>query len=475
MDYHNLTIEELRKYLSDGKITAYELTDYFIGRIKKQDEQIGAFLEVFDQAYADAKEADKKIQSGENARLLGIPIALKDNILVQGQVASAASRMLETYEAVYSATVVRRLKEEGAIILGRTNMDEFAMGSSTENSAFQITKNPNDLSRVPGGSSGGSAASVAAGFAPAALGTDTGGSVRQPASFCGIYGMKPSYGAISRFGLIAMGSSLDQAGPLTKSVSDMKIIFDVLRGSDKNDSTTVPSDFLNKNKNKKIKTIGVPTKFLDKGVSKEVVDNFNESINYLKKQGYSIKEIELESFKYALSAYYIIMPAEVSTNLARFDGLRYGLHKDAKDYEESFKLSRSAGFGVEVKRRILLGSFVLSSGYMDAYYYKAIAAREYIKDELRKVFETVDAIITPTSPSPAFKIGAKSDPLAMYAADIFTVPVNIAGVPAISCPSGFHEVEGKKLPLAVQFIAPEYYDLPLLDLAESFEKKYAQS
>ncbi len=454
MNIFDKNISELKRMRQEGA----DLVQESLQTIKNKDSDIDAFLEVYD---------DVKDETDSEKPLTGIPVAIKDNILNKGKIVSAGSKMLENYVASYDSTVARKLKEAGACIVGRTNMDEFAMGSSTENSAFKITKNPNDLNRVPGGSSGGSAAAVASGMVPVAIGTDTGGSVRQPASFCGVVGFKPSYGAISRFGLIAMGSSLDQAGIFSKSVQDAEIVFEVLKGKDKYDATTVPDSFISKDfENKKV--LGVPRSFLSSGVSKEVLDNFEESLDLMRGQGYEIVDIDLEYYKFALAAYYIIMPAEVSTNLARFDGLRYGLQVEGASYEEMFKKSRGAGFGAEVKRRILTGTFVLSSGYMDAYYYKAVAMRNLIKEELSKVFESVDAIVTPTSPEPAFEIGAKSDPLSMYAADIFTVPVNIAKLPAISVPSG----KAGDLPLGIQFISNEFEDFKMFDIAKDFERAY---
>ncbi len=470
-----MKIAEIKELLLKKEKKATEILDEYFRKAQAEDSgNVDALLEFFDDAHSLAENIDKLIvdnqEEAQNKKLLGVPVVLKDNILYKGHIASAASKMLEDYKASYSATVTKKLLKEGAVIFARANMDEFAMGSSTESSAFKKTKNPHDKERVPGGSSGGSAAAVAAGFTPAALGTDTGGSIRQPASFCGTVGFKPSYGAVSRFGLIAMGSSLDQAGPLTLFVKDAKVVFDVLRGKDLYDNTSVPSELLDKNKEFSIKKIGIPRDFLKEGVSDYVIENLNRAEALLKENGYEIMDIKLPSFKYALAAYYIIMPAEVSTNLARFDGLKYGLHVDADSYEEAFSLARAKGFGKEVKRRILLGSFVLSSGYMDAYYYKAVAAREYIKSELDKVFEKVDVIMMPTSPSAAFKFGEKSDPLSMYAADIFTVPVNIAQSPAISVPFGSVELDGKKLPLSVQFMTKQFYDLPLLEFAEKFEE-----
>ena len=468
------SIKEIKKALKSGETTVPELVKSFIEKAKKDDKEIGAFLEIFGKdALETAAKLQDEIDKIDKYPLFGVPIAIKDNILIKGKIASAASKMLENYVASYDATVIERLKSAGAILIGRTNMDEFAMGSSTENSAFKITRNPHDTERVPGGSSGGSAAAVAAGFAPIALGTDTGGSVRQPASFCGVVGFKPSYGAISRYGLIAMGSSLDQAGILSNTVEDVKIVFDILRGSDSKDATAVPREWTDKKEVAPKKKLAVPRNYLKSGVEKEVLDSFEKSLKTLESLGYTIEDVEIPSLEYALSAYYIIMPAEVSTNLARFDGLRYGLFKEGEDYEESFALSRAAGFGKETRRRILLGTFVLSSGYLDAYYYKAVAARELIKKELAAVFENYDAIVLPTSPEVAFKIGEKSsDPLKMYAADIFTVPVNIAKSPAISVPSGYAKVGDKSLPIGVQFIGKEFEDFSLLDLAEEFQNAH---
>ncbi len=462
-------IKTVKQQLQNKEYSATELVDHYFSVIKQKDKDIDAILELFQDAKESARRADELLARGEGKPLLGVPIILKDNILYKGHTASAASKMLENYKAVYSSTVVRKLQDAGAIILARANMDEFAMGSSTESSAFKVTKNPRDLSRVPGGSSGGSAAAVAAGMSVAAFGTDTGGSIRQPASFCGIVGFKPSYGAVSRFGLIAMGSSLDQAGPLTNTVGDARLLFSIVKGQDKNDATSVSDDFFAKKRT--YKKVGVPRAFLEKGVSAEVLDLFEKSLKRLKDNGYEIVDIELPSFDYALAAYYIIMPAEVSTNLARFDGLRYGLFEEEENYEESFKMSRAKGFGREVKRRILLGTFALSSGYMDAYYYKAIAAREYIRENLKEVFTEIDFIATPTTPEPAFKINEKmDDPLQMYAADIFTVPVNIAKIPAISVSMGVVDKDGSRLPVGIQFMAPEFDDFNLLDFAEEFER-----
>ncbi|MEI6296372.1 MAG: Asp-tRNA(Asn)/Glu-tRNA(Gln) amidotransferase subunit GatA [bacterium] len=473
MDIKNLTIKKAVGSIKNGEITATELTEACIQNIKEKDGEIGALLEVFDDAIETAKKIDERIKAGDKTgALLGIPMVFKDNILIEGKIASAGSKILENHRAVYDATVISNLKKEGAVILGRTNMDEFAMGSSTENSAYKITKNPLDHSRVPGGSSGGSAASVVADFALGALGTDTGGSVRQPASFCGIIGLKPTYGAVSRYGAIAMGSSLDQISPFAKNVEDVEILFNVMKGKDSKDSTSQEYP-VQKNQNLN-KRIGVPRGFLDKGVAPEVKENFEKTLEGLKKAGYEIVDIELKNIGYSLPAYYVVMPAEVSTNLARFDGVRYGLHLDGVGLLGDYVKSRTAGFGKEVRRRIMLGNYVLSSGYYDAYYKKAEEVRNLIRSDLNKIFggpEAVCAFVTPTTPSVAFKIGEKtSDPLTMYLEDIFTVPANIAGIPAISVPCGFTEKDGVKLPVGFQIQAPHFREDVLFELGREVEK-----
>ena len=421
--------------------------------IAAKDGEIHAYLEVWaDSAREEAKKADEMIADGKSQPLTGIPIAMKDNILIKGRIASAASKILENYRASYDATVTEKLRAQGAVFLGRTNMDEFAHGSSTENSAYGPTKNPRDTSRVPGGSSGGSAAAVAGGLALAALGSDTGGSIRQPAAHCGIVGLKPTYGAVSRFGLIAMGSSLDQIGPLTKTVEDAHIFFDAIQGHDAHDSTSLPDA---PHETKKPKILGVPRAFLASGMDPDVLQLFDATLEKLKTAGYEIRDVEMPTLPYGLAVYYVIMPAEVSTNLARFDGIRYGLSVPAETIGDVYTKTRGQGFGPEARRRILLGTFVLSSGYADAYYRKARAVRARIRDEFAKTFASVDAVVLPTTPAPAFKLGEKTaDPLAMYAEDIFSVPVNLAGVPAISVPSGTVVREGKELPVGFQIIAP---------------------
>ena len=470
LDIKQLTIKQAHEMLINKKMSVLELVEKVL-KVAERERDLNAYVEIFTDVRQQAEGAQRMIDGGQATVLTGIPFAMKDNILIKGRVASASSKMLENYVATYDAYITKKLREAGAIFIGRTNMDEFAMGGSTENSAFGVTKNPHDITRVPGGSSGGSASALASGGALGALGTDTGGSIRQPAAFCGVVGLKPTYGSVSRSGLIAMASSLDQAGPFAKTVEDAEIIFDCIKGHDPMDSTSYSDNLIPKHF-KKPKVIGVPTEFIHvKGVDPLVLKNFEESIEKMKKAGYEIKEITLPSLAYGLSAYYILMPAEVSSNLARFDGVRYGHHVDGVNLLEDYMHSRGEGFGREVRRRILLGTYILSAGYYDAYYNRACSVREVLKKDLKKAFEEVDIIATPTTPTPAFKIGEKSaDPLAMYLADIFTVPVNIAGVPAISVPSGFVEKEGSKLPLGIQFIAPHFGENTLFEIGKDFEK-----
>jgi aspartyl-tRNA(Asn)/glutamyl-tRNA(Gln) amidotransferase subunit A len=465
-DLTKLTLKEARKKLDDKEITSVELTKSFLEKIDAKNDELNVYLEVFDDAIEQAKSADKLISQGESKPLLGIPVALKDNILIKGKTASGASKILENYKAVYDATTTKKLKDNGAVFLGRTNMDEFAMGSSTENSAFGATKNPLDTSRVPGGTSGGSAASVAGEMSLVAIGSDTGGSIRQPAAFCGVVGLKPTYGSVSRHGLMAMGSSLDVIGPLAKTVEDAETVFNVIRGHDKMDSTTIPDDRKAVEKKDKY-TIGVPRDFLKKGVDEDLLKEFENALDVLKKAGHDVVDIELPTIEHSLATYYIIMPAEVSSNLARFDGVRYGLHVDGKDRIDDYKQTRGKGFGAEVRRRILLGTYVLSSGYYDAYYGKAMLARERIKSDVNEVFKKVDAIATPTTPSPAFKFGEKtSDPLTMYLEDIFTVSANIIGAPSISVPFGHVDRDGSQLPVGFQRMAPELAEKTLFTLGK---------
>lgn len=471
IDLTKLTIIEASKGLKNGDFTSVELTKAFLNKIKEKNEEVKAFITITEEmALKQAEKADKMIKIGEIYPLTGIPCAIKDNILIKNIKCTAGSKFLEDYIATYDATVIEKLEKMGAVFLGKTNLDEFAMGSSCENSAFFPTKNPRDLERVPGGSSGGSAAAVAADLCVYALGSDTGGSIRQPASFCGITGLKPTYGTVSRYGLIAYASSLDQIGPLTKNVDDAKIVFDAIKGSDPMDSTSINSD--KENNLVKLK-IGVPKEYFAKGLDGEVEKAIKEAIDIYKELGAEIIEISLPMSEYALACYYIIAPAEASANLARFDGLRYG--KTIKD-EEAEKIidiylkNRTEGFGKEVKKRIMLGTYTLSSGYYDAYYKRALKVRTLIKQDFEKAFEKVDAIIGPTSPCLPFKIGEKSDdPMSMYLADIYTVSVNLAGLPAISIPCGKSQTG---LPIGMHLIGAPFEEEKLLSIASLFEKKY---
>ncbi len=472
IDLKTLTIKKAHDSLIKGEYSAVDLAKAYLAEIEKKNKTLNVYLEVFDDVLAQAAEADKKLKNVPTSKLsnlIGIPFAIKDNILIMGRRAGAASKILDGYVASYNATVISKLKEAGAVFLGRTNCDEFAMGGSTENSAYGVTKNPHDLTRVAGGSSGGSAAAVAANMALAALGSDTGGSIREPASFCGVVGMKPTYGAVSRSGLIAMGSSLDCIGPFAKTVEDAEIIFDCIKGRDPLDSTSTEAQNT-KHKIPKTKLkIGVPRKFTEsEGIDESVAENFKSSLEVLKKRGHEVREISLSNVSYSLAAYYIIMPAEASTNLARFDGVKYGLHKSGDTLLADYRETRESGFGPEVRRRIILGAYVLSSGYYEAYYRKATLVRALIVRDFEKAFKEVDIIATPVAPTPAWKIGEKSDPLQTYLADVFTVVANISGVPAISVPSGFAEVGGGKLPLGVQFMAPAGGEEILFGVAQRF-------
>ncbi len=470
IDLNTLTIKKARLSLDNKEFSAVQLAQVYLDEIKKKNGELNAYLEIFDDVLEQAKQADLLLAKGDSYPLLGIPLAIKDVILIQGKKVSASSKMLENYVASYDATVIKKLKKQGAVFLGRTNTDEFAMGGSTENSAYGVTKNPHDTNRVAGGSSGGSASVVAGNLALGALGSDTGGSVRLPASFCGIVGMKPTYGNTSRYGLIAMGSSLDCIGPIAKNAEDAEIIYTAITGYDELDSTSITDTTYPKTK-KTDMTIGVPWSLVNMdGVHTEVKENFTQSIKNLEKIGYKIKDISIKNLEIALAIYYIIMPAEASTNLARFDGVRYGLHKNGKNLMEDYMHTRASGFGPEVRRRILLGTYVLSAGYYDAYYGKAQIARNMLKKEFDKAFEDVDIIATPTSTYVAWKIGEKSDPISTYLEDIFTVTANIVGVPAISIPSGFTELEGKNLPLGIQFMAPNGREDIIFDVSKKFEK-----
>lgn len=477
IDLKTLTIKKAQDALLRGDFSVLDLAEAYLANIDAKNKELNAYLEVYANVREQAKAADVQLTNLDSAKrkelpnLFGIPIALKDNILVKGERVSASSRILEGYRASYDATVVRKLKEAGAVLMGRTNMDEFAMGSSTETSAFGPSKNPFDTSRVPGGSSGGAAAAVAADMALAALGTDTAGSVRQPASFCGLVGVKGTYGSISRSGLIAMGSSLDIAGQIAKTVDDAEMLFDCIRGKDPLDSTSIELPTTHHRPPTTQLRIGIPRNFLDmKGLDSDVLTNFNEAIEKLKSLGCVVQDIELPTIPHSLAVYYVIMPAELSTNLARYDGVKYGLHVDGADLLGDYIATRTRGFGAEARRRLLLGAYVLSFGYYDAYYRKAIRVRIQIEQEFVSAFKKVDIIATPTTPTPAFKIGEKTqDPLSMYLADIFTITANMGAVPALSVPSGFALRDGKELPLGLHLIAGYGNDRLLFALGKRFE------
>jgi aspartyl-tRNA(Asn)/glutamyl-tRNA(Gln) amidotransferase subunit A len=472
IDLINLTIEKAHDSLVKGEFTVTELVDAYLVNIKEKNAELNSYLEIFtDDIKSQVEIAEKMFKEKTATLMTGIPIAIKDNILFEGHIASASSKMLENHKAVYDAFVIKKLKKEGVIILGRTNMDEFAMGSSTQTSAFGITRNPHDETRVPGGSSGGSAVAVAANMALVSLGTETCGSVRQPSSFCGIVGIKPTYGSVSRSGIIAMGSSLDQVGPMGKTVTDVENLYNVIYGHDDMDSTSLSDSFRATFKKTPLKKkIGVPRDFLKgEGINEEVLKDFEKSCQKLKDLGYEIVDVTSETMKYSLAVYYIVMPAEVSSNLARYDGIRYGFSKDAPNLYDVYARSKGQGFGKEVRRRLLLGTYILSHGYYDAYYNKALRVRDMITKELLTIFEDVDAIITPTVPFTAFKLGEKmDDPMAMYMCDIFSAPANLAGIPAISIPSGKTE-EG--LPLGLQITAPYLREDILFTIGKDFEKK----
>jgi len=486
----NAMIKKLHEKLINNETTSVESTEKYFDNIKKRDGEIGAYLTLTkDLALEQARAVDDKIKKGEKINLLaGIPCAIKDNLCLNGIRTTAGSKILDNYIAPYDATVVKKLKEKDAVILGKTNLDEFAMGSSTENSAYRETKNPADLERVPGGSSGGSAAAVAAGEAVWALGSDTGGSIRQPASFCGVVGLKPTYGRVSRHGLIAMASSLDQIGPIAKTAEDAAIILSGISGEDKMDATTAKSadKFYENYLTKDIKNlkIGIPEEYLNEGLDDKIRAKFEAAVKKFKKLGAEIKKISLPHSQYSLPVYYIIMTSEVSSNLARFDGIKYGLRVDDKSDSnfkpgglprtllETYLDSRKYGLGEEVKRRIMLGTYALSSGYYDAYYLKAQKVRALIKNDFKEAFKKVDIIFSPTSPETAFKFGEKTDdPLKMYLSDIYTVTANLAGVPAISFPIGTIAEKTKKLPVGGQLMGKWFDEENLLRVAHAYERR----
>lgn len=473
MDFRELTVSSAAKGMARGDFSSEELVRALIAEVGKSDGQIGAYLS-FDRdgALAAAREADSRRRQGDCPPLLGIPVAIKDLINVSGQPCGCASKILEGYVSTYDATVVSRLKKAGAICAGRVNMDEFAMGSSTENSAFRVTRNPHDLSRTPGGSSGGSAASVAGFEALCALGTDTGGSIRQPASFCGIVGFKPTYGRVSRYGVTAFASSLDQVGPMTHDTEDAAMLMNALAGADPRDGTTalepVP-DFVKAIEGASLKglKIGLPKEYFIGGTDPEVMAAVRNAIDLCAASGAEIVDVSLPHTEYAMAVYYIVAPAEASANLARFDAVRYGRRaQGVQDLGAMYGKSRMEGFGQEVKRRIILGTYVLSSGYYDAYYGRALKARTLIRRDFENVFGKVDFLLTPVSPTPAFKLGSLPDPLKMYLNDLFTIPASLAGLPAVSVPAGKTDAS---LPVGIQLIAPPFRDDALLRAARAFE------
>ncbi len=484
MELYELTAHELNKLLVEKKTSSLEIAKNIYERIEKLDKNINSYITLTkESALQEAEKVDKKISEGEKiGALSGIPIAIKDLISTRNIKTTCGSKILSNYIPIYDATVTEKFKKANVIILGKTNMDEFAMGSSTENSAYGVCRNPWDFSVIPGGSSGGSAACVAADFAIMSLGSDTGGSIRQPASMCGVVGLKPTYGRVSRYGLVAFASSLDQIGTFTKDVQDTAILLNVIAGHDPMDSTSVGESVPDYTKHlinnaKKLK-IGIPKEYFVEGMDKEVEKAILNAIETFKKLGAEIVEVSLPHTEYAVATYYIIAPAEASSNLARYDGVHYG-HRTANSKQKTedskvssivdmYEKTRDEGFGEEVKRRIMLGTYALSSGYYEAYYLKALKVRTLIKNDFDEVFKKCDVIVTPVSPTPAFKIGEKvSDPLKMYLSDIFTIPVNLAGLPAISIPCGF---SSDKLPIGLQIIGKPFDEGKILQTAFTFEQ-----
>ena len=477
-DLHFKTITELAAMLAAGETSSVDITRAVIDRTAAVDDKVKAFLSYdIEDALAQAKASDARRAAGQaRGPLDGIPVGIKDTLAVKNQPLRCASKMLKDYVSPFDATCIAKLREAGAVIYGRLNMDEFAMGSSTENSAYQTTANPWDLETIPGGSSGGSAAAMAAGEAIATLGTDTGGSIRQPAALCGVVGMKPTYGLISRYGLVAFASSLDQVGPFTRTVEDAALLMEAMLGKDDLDSTSIAplgeTDYLAALKEKKGPwKLGVPREFFGDGIDPEVKANIEKAIDWYRQQGCEIVDITLPHSELAVPVYYIVATAEASSNLARFDGVRYGHRsEDANDAMTLFTKSRGEGFGDEVKRRIILGTYVLSSGYYDAYYLRAQKVRTLIRQDFEMAFEQCDAILTPTSPTPAFKRGERSDdPLSMYLSDIYTISVNLAGLPAISVPSGFTE---SGLPVGLQVIGKAFGEAEMFAVAHAFEQAH---
>ena len=464
MELTDLTVHELMEKVKNKEITIEEITKAYVDRINEKEPEVNAFV---------STRLDEAITESRNSEA-GIPIGIKDNICTKGIKTTCSSKMLENFVSPYDATVITKIKEKNMPILGKLNMDEFAMGSSTENSSFKITRNPWNLNKVPGGSSGGSAAAVAANLVPWALGSDTGGSIREPASFCGIVGLKPTYGLVSRSGLVAFASSLDQIGPMTKDVEDSALLLNIIAGHDENDSTSVKREKIDYTKNLKNSIqgmkIGVPKEFFGEGINPEVKKSLENSIEEYKKLGAIVEECSLDVSESSLAAYYIIACAEASSNLGRFDGIRYGYRaKDYKDLKELFVKSRTEGFGKEVKRRIILGTYVLSSGYYDAFYKKAQKVRTYVKNKFDECFKKYDVLLTPVAPTTAFDIGSKTNnPLEMYLADICTVSINIASVPAISIPCG---LDSNNMPIGMQLIGNRFQEEKILNAAYAIEQQ----
>lgn len=475
MELCEKSILELRQMLDDKELSSTELTKYYLDRIGQVDKQIDSYITVCEEtALKAAAEADSRIAKGEAASLTGIPISIKDNMCTEGILTTCGSKMLENFIPPYNATAVSRLLAQDAVILGKVSMDEFAMGGSTQTSHYKKTKNPYDVTRVPGGSSGGSAASVAAKLAPASLGSDTGGSIRQPAAFCGVTGMKPTYGAVSRFGLVAFASSFDQIGPLAHSAKDCAEILNVISGNDANDGTSANKkiDFTSRlGKDIKGLKLALPKEFFGEGIDSKVKETVLKAAAEYEKMGAELIEVSMPSLKYAIAAYYLIASAEASSNLARYDGIKFGYcSPDAKTYEERITRTRKEGFGEEVKRRILLGTYALSSGYYDAYYKKALYIQQKIKAEYKGIFDKCDAVITPTAPTTAYKIGEiEGDPVKMYLADICTVTVNIAGLPAVSTTCGYDNLG---MPIGMSVVGKAFDDAAVLQIADAFEKNF---
>ncbi len=474
MDITRLTIHELTDLLREGRTTSVEIAESVFSRIEAVEERVNAYITLTkDEAFEMAELADKAIREGKAGELTGIPVAVKDNMCTKGVKTTCGSHILENFIPPYDATVVRKLKESGAVVTGKTNLDEFAMGSSTETSHYGITRNPWDLERVPGGSSGGSAAAVATDECIAALGSDTGGSIRQPAAHCGVVGMKPTYGRVSRYGLVAFASSLDQIGPLTKDVEDCAIMMNAIAGYDANESTSVPENVPDYREfvSRDIEgwTIGIPKEYFIEGIDPEVLSSIENAIKVMEACGATCREISLPHTEYCVAIYYIIAPSEASSNLARYDGVPYGFRQiGGEDLLDMYKATRSTGFGAEVKRRIMIGTYALSSGYYDAYYKKASQVRMLLRNDFDEAFRNCDVILTPTTPTPAFTIGEKmDDPLQMYLSDIFTLSTNLAGIPGIVVPCGY-TAEG--LPVGVQFMASHFEEGKLIQAASAFEK-----